>query len=383
MTQRAKMETKDTQNYGNKSSRELEEEIGQTRDAISQDIRALGDKVSPAHLKAEAKVALTEAKDAAVEKAVEIKDAAVDTVAGVTTAAADKAVEIKDVVVDKAIEVKDVVVDKAIEVKDAAAEKVEEYKEIAAETYDEVSYQARRASRATWSYTKANAVPLALIGVGTGLLIANARRGPEDHPSRPAMRRPASYRSELAEPGNYSRSSRPAALRPRNFDSRTNAERAEREVWGDGESRRGNAPGAENGSQESRGRASQKVAELGSRVGERARGIYETAEERLQQAEHRLADSAVRGRDYAKERLVRARDATRDFAEQNPLPLALATVALGIGVGLLLPSTSRENKLLGPTRDKLGRLVDEAREAAYDVAEVAKETASETARAIS
>jgi hypothetical protein len=90
----------------------------------------------------------------------------------------------------------------------------------------------------------------------------------------------------------------------------------------------------------------------------------------------------VRGRDYAKERLVRARDATRDFAEENPLPVALATVALGIGVGLLLPSTSRENKLLGPTGDKLGRLVDEARSAAYDVAEVAKETASDTARAI-
>jgi ElaB/YqjD/DUF883 family membrane-anchored ribosome-binding protein len=398
VTQRAKSETKED---NTKSSRELETEIGQTREAISEDIKALGDKISPANLKAEAKVALTDAKDAAVSaavnKAIDVKDATVEKISGATAAAVDKVVAVTDAAVEKAVEVKDAAVDKALEVKDLASEKVDEYREIVTDTFDEVSYQTRQASRATWSYTKANAVPLALIGVGTGLLIANSRRGHSDRPVRPAMRRPvvaSGALDERTEPGYYSRSGRPAALRARDYIMPEDAVRP------------GYTAGAysEFDYAETPGQSSRSTDRGGARIGERARGLYEHAGDGLQHAEQRLAEKAARSRDaiaekaarsreviaekaarsrdYVQQRLQHARDVSLDFAEQNPIPLALATLVAGIGVGLLLPSTSRENQLLGPTHQKMDRLMGEAREAARDVADVAKETARGTAQAL-
>src|SRR4029077_9984231 len=82
-----------------------------------------------------------------------------------------------DVVVEKAVEVKDAVVDKAVELKDATLVKAQQAADVISETADEVAYQSRRAGAAAWRFTSANAVPLSLIGLGIGWLIAGERRG--------------------------------------------------------------------------------------------------------------------------------------------------------------------------------------------------------------
>jgi len=63
-----------------------------------------------------------------------------------------------------------------------------------------------------------------------------------------------------------------------------------------------------------------------------------------------------------------------DFAEQNPLAVGALALVAGVGVGMLLPSSQRENRLLGETRD---RLVSDAQRTASRFGETVKNSASE------
>ena len=112
--------------------KEIEREIEHTRDAISDDIRALGAKVTPSALKAEAKEALVELKDAAVGK-----------VASATNNALRSA--------------------------RATAYNVGDKLAIA-------GYAARRAGDNSLQFARSHALLLSLLGLGGGLLIATIAR---------------------------------------------------------------------------------------------------------------------------------------------------------------------------------------------------------------
>lgn len=392
MTQRNKSEGKDPTSASDeiresgKSSQVIASEIGQTRSAISEDIKVLSDKLSPSHLKEEAKQAISDAKDKAIEKVVETKDVAVE----------------------KAVELKDAAVEKAIEIKDKASEKVQEVQETVEEAAHEVSYQARRAGRATWSFTVENAVPLAMIGIGAGWIISNTRgggrRGSEfyeyDDESRRALegdypygdrgygtRRPAArrYAGMSDDPYGPEPSGRPYAA---------GYGRA-RELEGSGVG--GRAPMTERSADLSASVRSGKGNGNGSRraasVSDKGQSLYRRAERSVVDAEHAIARGAAhtadqlkssvrRTRDQLQTSARRARDASREFAEDNPLAVALATLVTGIGVGLLLPRSQREDRLLRPVRERVGRFVDDARQAAEEVGDAARETAQQTAQAL-
>jgi len=321
---------KDKDKESAKSSSEIESEIGETRNAISGDIKALSDKFTPAHIKDQAKDAMGSVKDAAVEQAAEIKDA----------------------VVDKAVEVKDAVVEKAVEVKDAATEKIVEAKDAVVEVAQDVGEQAMRAGSATWRFTKANAIPLALVGVGAGWLIASNRGG------RARRLEPGygPYRGEAwdEDTDRYSNMTSPPQRRP-----------AQRAMTS------GRAAG--NGA---------KREPAASRMGARAHDVLEKAEETAQRAENKVIEGATRSAKYVQQKFQVAREATSEFAVANPLLVAMATLAAGIGIGMLLPSTERENKLLAPSRAKFSHLMGDVREAATDVAQIAKDRASDSVQAM-
>jgi ElaB/YqjD/DUF883 family membrane-anchored ribosome-binding protein len=240
--------------------------------------------------------------------------------------------ELKDVALDKAREVKDSAAHMASELKRTATDKLHAAEETASEAFDDVRYRAGRVGRSTWSFAVANAAPLALLGIGAGWLIANSRGG----------------RSE----GRWQR------YEPRrgvgDFDYAPEAY----------ESRAGNG------------------ANLTAGVGSRAKDVYDRAGQSLRSAEHTVARSAARARDQVTESVRRARDASRDYAEDNPLMIGFATLVAGVGVGLLLPRTAREEQLLAPVRDKVGALVADVRHAADEVGEVARETAKQTANVL-
>ena len=117
-------------------------------------------------------------------------------------------------------------------------------------------------------------------------------------------------------------------------------------------------------------------------MGARAHDVLEKAGETAKRAEHQIADGATRSAKYVQQKFQVARTATSDFAADNPLLVAMATLAAGVGIGMLLPSTERENKLLAPSRAKFTHLLGDVREAANDVAQVAKDTASDSVQAM-
>lgn len=120
---------------------------------------------------------------------------------------------------------------------------------------------------------------------------------------------------------------------------------------------------------------------LRTRIGDTVHGAREAAH-RVQERVHGLGTGA---RERASDLGMRAREQTRRAQtgiertlEDNPLLLAAGAALLGLTVGLLLPSTQREDEILGPTRDRLadraGETFDRARDVATDAAREVKDT---------
>lgn len=103
---------------------QIESEIDRTRSAISNDIRALGEKLSPEHLKQEAKEVLRDAKEEATDMLRTAKDHAIESVT---------------------------------------------------DTVHELSDRARRAGTAATGFASTHAVPLTLLGLGAGWLLLSLR----------------------------------------------------------------------------------------------------------------------------------------------------------------------------------------------------------------
>jgi len=327
-----------------KSPEEIEAEIAQTRSVITDDINALGDKLSAENLRASAKGVIHDAKLEAQEFVREAKDAAVDSLRSA---------------------------------KDSAVESV-------AGVVHEIGDGARRAGSVTTRFVSANAIPLGLIGVGVAWLTMSMRRqraleydytygefGARDYGYRRQYRADYDYEAypdvlydeptsstHLGETGPAQSRTRPPMRRAR----QRVADASGRAVEGIGEVR--------NQARERIGNAAHRVAEAGSELQTRAR-------ERMSDLGHRAGELSHDARDQ----LHRAQVGARDFAQENPLAIGAVAIAAGIGVGMMLPATRRENELLGPTRSRLmdegSRLIGEARETAERVGRTARSTAQE------
>ena len=119
-----------------RNKEELHAQIDQTKSAIAGELRELGEKLSPEHLKEGMKDMLQEAKT-----------------------------EAKGAIMDA----KNAVVGSLRNAKDHAIDSV-------SETVSEVSDRARRAGTVTADFVSANAIPLSLIGIGAGWLMLTMRR---------------------------------------------------------------------------------------------------------------------------------------------------------------------------------------------------------------
>ncbi len=86
------------------------------------------------------------------------------------------------------------------------------------------------------------------------------------------------------------------------------------------------------------------------------------------------AGSAVGGAIPDRDAVVRRARGLRGTAEHNPLGLVIGGIALGFVVGTLLPRTRMEDERLGQMSD---RLLDAARETAYEAVDRGKQVAQE------
>lgn len=313
MTQREQDGTRTDPSDSKKSKGEIESAISETRSAIGEDIKALGEKLSPEQLREGAKTLMHDAKEEAKDLLREVKTEAAESLRGI---------------------------------KDDAVESLRSAKESAVETVtevvDEVGERARRVGTETASFLTANAVPLALIGMGVGWIALTQNRRPLRTLSSGAQR--GSLRSAPTMRGGAKSSSNDRG------DSQ----------WGEREASLGT-------------RASSAVRS----ATERARETVDEIEERTSAMTHSAIEAGSELAGDIEQTLRRANERAMSYAEENPIALGALVAAAGVGVGLLLPLTQMETELAA----KSG-LVDETRRTVERVGQTAKSAARDISAVI-
>jgi ElaB/YqjD/DUF883 family membrane-anchored ribosome-binding protein len=122
------------------------------------------------------------------------------------------------------------------------------------------------------------------------------------------------------------------------------------------------------------------LSSAGDKVGEATDWTKEHASELGNQVSARATDL----KHTAKRQVRRAKTGFWQTMEANPLMVGAATLALGVIAGLAIPSTDKEDELMGETRDHLFEEVKEAGQQTLDkgkhVAEAVADKVKEEAR---
>jgi ElaB/YqjD/DUF883 family membrane-anchored ribosome-binding protein len=351
--------------FDTRKKQELHAQIDETKSAIAVELRELGQKLSPEHLKEGVKDMIHEAKSEAKEA---IQDYKNSVVGSLRTA------------------------------KDHAIDSV-------SDTMSEVGDRARRAGTATADFVSANAVPLSLMGLGAGWLMLTMRRQ--------RMLREQGFRTY-----DYYGQRRIASYTDREFDD-YGPYRFQGEEWREpsgmideakAEAHRLGERGGEimergkerveqalertkEGASEMRDRVAESASHMREKVSEGAHDMRDKMSEGAHQMRDRMSSSLSRFGDRASEfshdarqRFDRYQHNTIEFAQENPLAISALAVAVGVGFGLMLPASRIENRLMGPTRGRLigeaRGLMEEAKDTAQHAAQAAKETVNEVKSAI-
>jgi ElaB/YqjD/DUF883 family membrane-anchored ribosome-binding protein len=237
---------------------------------------------------------------------------------------------------------------------------------------------------------KNNPIPVALVGLGLAWLAAGGGRMPTYLRSP----RTSEYESASAD-GDESRGG--ASLGNAASATGEYARSAGQYAASAGQATAGAA-----------GRLGRGLFRARKRVGERARGIGHSVgdiasgtSERVRQMADDVRDLAsewsddaaelaegarermYRASDVVQEQSMRMRDNANDLLREQPLVVGALGLAVGAVLGALLPSTRRENEMLGETRDQLfdqakqtgEQMLGEATEAVKDVASAATDAA--------
>lgn len=128
---------------------------------------------------------------------------------------------------------------------------------------------------------------------------------------------------------------------------------------------------------------SDRASEVGQRISgsasdmtDRAKQMTRSATVRLQEtaeeAQARLSQVGYR----SQEQYYRAKNQASQLVDEQPLVVGALGIALGAALGAVIPTTRRENELLGPTRDEL---MLRARETTREHAETVKQSAQRIA----
>ena len=129
----------------------------------------------------------------------------------------------------------------------------------------------------------------------------------------------------------------------------------------------------------------EKGSELKQKAGTSMQNIKERTAEKTSALRMRASEKGNQLKEKARYGYETSRETFSRAADEQPLAVGLGFLAIGLVAGMLLPSTRKEDELVGPTRD---RIVTRTREAAEDAVnrgkhvakkavEVAKEQAQE------
>ena len=252
---------------------------------------------------------------------------------------------------------------------------------------------------------RANPLPVAVIGLGVAWLMMSNRSGPSvPYDTVTGPRGSALY-------GRTSRVSRRDTSDDALYDSDYDESYAAATDYGSGSddyvgtsaTSTDSEGGMLSGAASAVGDAGRNLRDKASDVAERARQAAARARDRVSSGAHQARDRVASGTHYARDRVssgasyagdrasqlaersreqfYRARSGVTQMADEQPLVIAAFGVAIGAALGALLPSTRKEDELLGEKRDELLQTaketvqphVDTIKESATRVAEQAKQ----------
>jgi gas vesicle protein len=311
------------------------EDIERTRAEMTSTIDAIQDRLDPEVLSEQAKDTAHDVTDYAIREAKEA------------------AREITDHAVAQArAAVQDITGQARAAVREATIGKVETMARTATDT-------AGGWRESVMETIKANPMPAALVGLGLGWMLLNRPSSPSSSRAyNPYPYAPTGYGSDLSGYGGYGQTSE----RPR-------------------------SGGVTDGAQQTIGRmadrtqqtASQVVDQAQSTAGQVAGQVQDTAGQVLDQVQ----ETGGQVVEQVQQQASRAQSFLQRQLEDNPLLVGAVAVAIGGVLAGTMPSTSREDEMLGETRDRLvgtakeftqdtmqkvGRVMDEAQSAAKDEA---------------
>ena len=118
--------------------------------------------------------------------------------------------------------------------------------------------------------------------------------------------------------------------------------------------------------------AAHKVGDLAGQAGDKIGDLAGQAGDKVGDLAGSVRDSASRLGERTREQAQRARTGFWQMLDERPLSVGAATLALGVIAGLSIPSTDKEDELMGETRD---RLLEKAREVGEETLDKGKQVA--------
>ncbi len=214
-----------------------------------------------------------------------------------------------------------------------------------------------------WQVAREHPMPAAVVGLGLGWLMVESSRKSDayDGLDRGDYRysRGTSYRQGYAGTGSYSGSSYDA---DEDSGLLSTAKDKVQDVAGS--------------AKDALSSAGDKVSDLGHQVADKASGLGHQVADKASNLGHQVSDKATDLRRQAKTQVRRARVGFWQTMEENPLMVGAATLALGVIAGLLIPSTDKEDELMGETRD---HLLDQVKETSQQMLDKSKHVAEAVA----
>lgn len=221
---------------------------------------------------------------------------------------------------------------------------------------------ARQAGSSITETIKNNPVPAALTGVGlVGLGWLAASGSSSGSSGRQDYRESSRY---YGSTGGYGSTERYDSIeRYGSSGVYGSTEESPYPAYSEGREAEGSSGGSRGEqARETAGQAREKAGQVGSQIQDRARGTGEQAQQQAQ----------------------RAKGGFQRTLQENPLALGALAVGLGAAVGFSLPGTSKEDEVMGETRDSLvergKQAAREQRQSAQRVLEEGRRSAEEEAR---
>jgi hypothetical protein len=224
-----------------------------------------------------------------------------------------------------------------------------------------------------WRIAKQHPGPAAVIGVGIAWMLSENTKGSDD-------RTEYGYRPGYA--GAYGYSGRRGYT---GYAGTTGYETGYAGDYDEGEGRVSSAlHSARDTVSGAAGTAKHAVTGAASTAKDAVVGAASTAKDAVVGAKDAVVDVAGTAREKASELGWQAREQARyrtrqarvgfwETMEERPLALGAAAIALGVVAGLMIPSTRKEDELMGETRD---RLMERAKEVGEEALEKGKQVAN-------